>query len=516
MNPMIGMSTTTTFAALVTFVLCAGGQIAHGYLRAASNGPHFKPIVIVYESAMLVHLLLMALFTFEGMQGAPVLWLHLPGFSIPLQPLFWLNIGVIAVAAYALLAGLGDNSILGPSVSIRWMPPIEIAFACACLPPVMQFLGEQWMLVLYADAIYFMFRTTYLLLFGMHIRANSVTQLSVIEALKSLPEGMLYADKEGRTLIANDAMRHCLTALDLPTDLADVDELVTLLKEKADDDHAVEEVRGLQREDEPWLFLRISPNEVRLFSFEGWDDAGVLRYPSSKSPIESPAHLYAAKRILGSQPNKSIFAFDVTQEIKTLQAINRTNAELAAQHDELVASMDTVREAAENEAMLRMRGRVHDIIGQRLSMLHRALEDEAVSDEQLAQLKPLLNGILDDLSVETDTDPAEELAATIAAFSLTGVTVNVEGDLPNDPAKAKVFADCIREACTNAVKHARSTRIEAKITPSGLAILNDGPLPALPIREGTGLTNMRRAAASIGATIDIEASEPPFTVHLAL
>ena len=178
--------------------------------------------------------------------------------------------------------------------------------------------------------------------------------------------------------------------------------------------------------------------------------------------------------------------------------------------------METVREAAENEAMLRMRGRVHDIIGQRLSMVHRALEDDAVSDEQIERLKPLLNGILDDLAAETTTDPSEELTATVAAFALTGVTVTVEGSLPDDPARAKVFADCVRESCTNAVKHARSTHVNVSLSPESVSVSNDGPLPVLPIHEGTGLTNMRRAAASIGATLTIDALEPPFTVRLTI
>ena len=513
-NPLLGMSTTTTFAALIVFVLCSGGQIVHGYLRTASYRPSEKSPIIVYESAILVHLLLMALLTFEGMQGGSELWLHIPGFSIPFAPLLWLNVGVLAVMSYALLTGLGDNSVTGPQVSLRWMPPVEALFACASLPIAVRFLGESWMLVMYADAVYFMFRTTYLLLFGMQVRANSVTQLSVIEALKSMPEGLLYSDDKGRTLVANDAMRHCLTALDLPTDFANVDDLLELLREKSAGENAVEAVRGLQREDEPWLFLRISPNEVRLFSFEGWAAEGVLRFPSVRSLEGNPAFLPSAKRIFGALPNKRIFAYDVTQEVETLKAINRTNAKLAAQHSELEASMETVREAAENEAMLRMRGRVHDVIGQRLSMLHRALEDDAVSDEKLEQLKPLLNGILDDLAIETDIEPADELAATVAAFSLTGVTVSIDGTLPDDPAKAKAYADCIREASTNAVKHARSTEIVAKITPEGLSISNDGPLPVLPVNEGTGLSNMRHAAATIGASFEIEASEPPFTIRL--
>jgi len=513
-NPLIGMSTTTAFAAVIIFTLCSGAQIVHGYLRTASYRPSEKTPIIIYESAILVHLLLMALLSFEGMQGGGQLWLHIPGFSMPFAPLLWLNVGVLVVMSYALLTGLGDNSVTGPQVSVRWMPPVEAFFACACLPISVQLLGTNWVFVMYADAIYFMFRTTYLLMFGMQVRASSVTQLSVIEALKSLPEGILYSDDKGRTLVANDAMRHCLTALDLPTDFANVDDLLELLREKSAGENAVEDVRGLQAEDEPWLFLRISPDEVRLFSFEGWGGDGVLRFPSASSLEKNPALLPSTKRAFGTLPNKRIFAYDVTQEVETLKAINRTNAKLAAQHSELEASMDKVREAAKNEAMLRMRGRVHDVIGQRLSVLHRALEDDAVSDEKLEQLKPLLNGILDDLAIETDIEPADELAATVAAFSLTGVTVSIDGTLPDDPSKAKVYADCIREASTNAVKHARSTEIVAKITPEGLSISNDGPLPMLPVNEGTGLSNMRHAAATIGAGFEIEASEPPFTIRL--
>lgn len=516
MNPLIGLSTTTTFAALVTFTLCSGGQAVHSYLRSVGNSPDNRPLIIAYEGAILVHLLLMTLFVFEAMQGSSTPVLHLPGFAIPFMPLLWLNAGVVAITVYTTIVSPGEGDVLEQPLSLRWMAPIESALACACLPTSMLVAGEHWIIVLYIDAIYYGFRTTFLLTLGVRIRARTVTQLSVIEALKSMPEGMLYADDEGRTLLANDAMRHCLSALGLPTDFARVDELWHLLEEKASGDNAVDVVRKLQSGNEPWLFLQIAPDEIRLFSFEGPGQRNELRYPSARTLEDDLTYLYAGKGLLGPLPNMRIFAYDVTQEAQTLQAIELANNELAAQQDELRASMETVREAAENEAMLRMRGRVHDIIGQRLSMVHRALEDNAISDEELDRLKPLLKGILDDLAAETTIEPSEELAATVAAFALTGVTVTVEGDLPDDPVRAKVFADCVRESCTNAVKHARSTHVHVSLSPESVSASNDGPLPTLPIHESTGLTNMRRAAASIGATLTIDALEPPFTIRLTM
>lgn len=44
-----------------------------------------------------------------------------------------------------------------------------------------------------------------------------------------------------------------------------------------------------------------------------------------------------------------------------------------------------------------MRARVHDVIGQRLSILHRYLEEGRLDDESLEQIDPLLRSIAADL-----------------------------------------------------------------------------------------------------------------------
>lgn len=514
MNPFIGSNLAVSCLALVLLILCSGGQVVHGYLRAAYSKPQSRPLAITYESALFVHLIVMSLFVFESLQGQSTVHLHLFGLSIPFDTVLWINIVVLAIAGFTALAGLAGAMDASPAEDPGWMPPIEAALAFLCIPTAIAYAGSYWIIILYFDAVYYLFRTMYLLFLDMRIRSHAVSPLSVTEALKAFPEGLLYADDKGRTLIANAAMRHCLSALGLPTDFAHVEELWMLLNEKASGPNAIEPIEGISFDDDSLVVLRIGPDEIRLFSFEGSGFKSELPDMPTRALEENPVYMNAAKQLFGTEPDMRIIAFDITQEVEVLREIERTNAELAAQQAELQASMETVQEAAENEAMLRMRGRVHDVIGQRLSLLHRALEDNAVSDEQLDRLKPLLNGILNDLAAETAANPTDELAATIAAFELTGVTVNVMGELPKDPKRAKVFADCIRESTTNAVKHARSTTVNATITPTSLAVTNDGPLPTMPLHEGTGLTNMRRAAASIGAILSFEVVEASFTVRL--
>ena len=64
-----------------------------------------------------------------------------------------------------------------------------------------------------------------------------------------------------------------------------------------------------------------------------------------------------------------------------------------------------------------MRTRVHDVIGQRLSILHRYLEEGRLDDESLEQIDPLLRSIAADLRSGGDTEPAEQLGDIVHALA---------------------------------------------------------------------------------------------------
>lgn len=497
----------------VALLLCAAGQTALGYLRIMHSTSQTRRLAAVYESALLVHLVLMAAFAL-GCAGA---WaderIHFVYLGIPLDPALWANAVTALVAAYAAVVGIEEDDVPAGAESPGWMPAVDAIVMALCTPLLRDLLGGTWTLVLFADAAYFLFRTVFLLFIGKRLRRRMVSSLSIAEAMRRLPEGILYADKHGHTLVANDAMRHCLSALGLSTDFGKVGDLWKELNARADADPDARVVQSVEREPGDWVIARIGADEARLFSFEGAGFAQDRRYSDAR-PLEIDSTLQGeSKRLLGAEAFMRVIAYDVTREVEILQEIDRTNAELAASQRELQASMRTVQEAAENDAMLRMRGRVHDVIGQRLSMLHRALEDDEVSDEKLEQLKPLLNGILDDLAADTRVEPADELAATVDAFALTGVNVRVSGALPSDAARAKLFVDCIREGATNAVKHAHATEVLVTCAESELVIANAGGAAAEPLVEGTGLANMRRAVEAAGLALSITPA-PTFTLRI--
>lgn len=540
------------------FLVCMAGQVLHGWLRLMHSKMHKRPLVIVYEGMLLVYLLFMSLFAIdlsrETTNASARLVEQTMEFSFSIHSLaqfvplsfhllFWLHVIVaivFAVVSFSSLEGAGE-----PEESTSWMPSVEALLACVCAIALLMSGGGMWPIVLPANVMYYAFRTIYLLFWDRRNRSLIVSPLSVVEALKRFPEGIMYADAKGVCIDANTTMRRLLSALGLSPDSANVEALHERLKERAirlagavapediareyvaSDSHVAEPQesespeteshaagsQAVENKVEAWIIARVDSDEAWLFTLEELGHEQHRRYPAAR-PLGTEQQLELARRVFGTTPRIRVLAYDVSAEVELITEIERTNAELEASHRQLRASAEATRAAAENEAMLKMRGRVHDVIGQRLSLLHRALEDNAVSDEALEQMKPLLKGILDDLSADTRVSPADDLAATVDAFALSGITVDVVGELPADEQRAELFANCVREAVTNAVKHARARRVKVIMDENTLEVSNDGMLPAWPITEGTGLTHMRHAIESAGGTLDITPS--PFTIHIQL
>ena len=482
---------------LFAILMGSGAQIVHGYLRATYCSPQGRNLVLLYEGAALAFSVALAAFAIIGVRNAAAIF-PTEGES-PISPLWalWVFALIAILCGYAALAGLEDRE---DYVYFSWTPATEALLACLLTPPIASLSQGLWNVFFVLAIAYMTLRTTVLLIVYRRPRRRIVSRASIAEAIKTMPEGVLYAGADKRITLENELMRQCLSYLEIPASVKNLDVLWSTLREKAQDSNSIQAVKragGFPPERDSQIVLRTGPDEARLFSLQS-------ALPPGHKPASNEAFHYC------------VLAYDVTSEIRILERIEKANAELAASQHDLEASLETVQEVAENEAMLRMRGRVHDIIGQRLSMLHRALEDDAISDEEIEQIKPLLTGILEDLYADIDISPDDELNATVGAFEIAGVHIDVQGKLPDDPQRAKIISDCVREACTNAVKHAHARKVDVTIAERVVTIVNDGVRPAPTIREGTGLSRMRASIESAGGTLQIETEQGLFTLRIDL
>lgn len=470
MSNIFSMRVSTLIALCVLSYLLAAGQTVHACFcamrrSAAPRWPH-----VLYEAMLALHLVLACAASSSAIEnrGHILLWLH--PVLLPVEPLLWVHaVAAVAAILYALRLR-------------RWSGLAEAVLFLCSTPAGIALLGQHMAVLLVVDVSYFAARVVAALAFDLHEARTSVSRLSVIDALDALPEGVMWMNAQCEVLFMNDAMRGSLTALGFRTDLADATGLWERLEAFASE-------AGPNR-----LLVETTPSSTCLFV----RDEAVLR----------------------GRCCQQIMALDVSEEAALGRRLASVNRLLEAANEELGASMAQVRRVAEEEAVMRMKIRVHDTVGSRLSILHRYLEDGRDDPETLGKIAELLSNIADDLA--DSGRPAEKsgLASIVRAFALIGVDVQVTGELPPDEAVAAAFAEIVLEAATNAAKHAQATRVIVRLEGTGgaegalLTVTNDGASPA-EVVEGTGIPGMRRAAAEVGATFEI-CSTHPFTVRAAL
>lgn len=138
----------------------------------------------------------------------------------------------------------------------------------------------------------------------------------------------------------------------------------------------------------------------------------------------------------------------------------------------------------------------------------------------MAVLRKLTHSLLDDMRSDQETrDPYAEIKSLCEIFSSVGVTIDIEGDMPDDRTKANLIADILRESVTNAVRHGFATEIKAMIEVADgayrLLVHNNGYAPQAPIVEGSGISGMRRKVEQIGGILDVD-SGPQFALMVRL
>lgn len=464
---------------VISFFLLTGLQTFRVFSVAMCSGTRTLDRETIYEGSLAVHLMICTACVLSVVYSSTEPAMDLIFVDVPLSGLLWFNL-VAAVAASTLLHHPTPRII------------IELVLLVLMSPPLLELLGETWPLVVIADAVYFAYRLVYELLAAIFGEGYVGTHLSITDALNRLPEGIVYLTvRDGRVLFMNDTMRSCLISLGLPTDLADARGIWPTVTGSGIP-YGSERPSGADRMDVGYK-IGFSDDEVRFFTRQ----AALLHN-----------HLCIC-----------IIAYDITEEDHLQKEVELANMQLSRTMRDLVESLENIESIAANEARLRMRSRVHDIIGQRLSILHRHLEDDAVDKDSITCIEPLLTSILDELDSSTTPEPALDLESILNAFGFINVTFEVTGALPSDPDIAQLFIRVIREASTNAVRHGQARSMMVSMggneVITWLDVSNDGRPPVHEIAEGSGIKGMRRDVERLGGDLTI-AIRPRFALSIEI
>ena len=456
------------------FFLCGGALSAAVILQALNLSYGFRPLEReqalavnnLFEISVLAQLMTMVLLLSETA-------FHLRSGFAALTGYAPLRYGVcLVMAALAATVCRRKNSFA----------PLAAPLAAALiLPAAEQFSVFSGIFLL--DTLFWLLRSLRLLLLQLSRGSRQLTALSIKDALDRLDSGLLFCRKNGRIILRNERMRELMAELvETPPDngrsfysmLADGSLRKGCTREKLD---------GA-------LSCRLTDGTVWQFTRHDLRD--------------------------GRRTVVLLLASDTTELWEVNRRLLTQDRELARRNRELQTVLANLEETCRSEVTLQAKSRVHDVLGQRISLLLRAMREHRKPDEAL--LRSFAEGLPQELR-EVTADGGYSLDTLAKVFRRLGVTVHVDGWLPEQEESARVFYEIAVEAVTNAVRHGYASEVFITFSKrDGLCCMdveNRGLPTRGPVVEGGGLRGMRKKALRLGGSFSYESTDS-FRVHVEL
>ena len=215
--------------------------------------------------------------------------------------------------------------------------------------------------------------------------------------------------------------------------------------------------------------------------------------------------------------NNEIITFDITEVYELHQKLNEQNKKLKENNKKILLSIDNIEELEKEKNLLKLKNKYHDILGQNLSILQQYLNRENISQENFEEIKFMIQKMFIDIEDTDDTNT--NLENLIKIHKKNGTDIIIDGKLPQNKEVAKVFFEIIREATTNAIRHAGSSKvfvnIKETLEETYMIITNDGRKPNEFITENQGIKDMRRKVKKLGGMFYIS-TVPEFSINISI
>lgn len=215
--------------------------------------------------------------------------------------------------------------------------------------------------------------------------------------------------------------------------------------------------------------------------------------------------------------NNEIITFDITEVYELHQKLNEQNRKLEENNKKILLSIENIEELEKEKNLLKLKNKYHDILGQNLSILQQYLNKEKISQENFEEIKFMIQKMFIDIEDTDDTNT--NLENLIKIHRKNGTDIIIDGKLPQNKETAKVFFEIIREATTNAIRHAGSSKvfvnIKETLEETYMIITNDGRKPNEFITENQGIKDMRRKVKKLGGMFYIS-TVPEFSVNISI
>ena len=304
---------------------------------------------------------------------------------------------------------------------------------------------------------------------------------AVKEALDTLPAAVCYFTSSGTVKLCNTVMYDLYRKI-AQSDLQSFDEL----KEALD---GCDKSTGIVR------------------------DGNVFLFPDGKAWQYSTGEVETAD---GKVYTEAVFS-DVTELYEKRQELKRQSIELKKMYQELKILSENVQEAAREQEILNMKSQLHDQMNMGVAAIRQMLRQNTTSEDSAAAVVQFRRAI--QVLQEENTYPQDGVAEFIRDAAVSGIQVEITGDLPEAEKALQLFLPVMREACVNAARHADAAMLYVEVEQSlytiTLRMTNDGKPPEEEITPRGGLVDLGKMITKAGGRMEFQ-SQPVFALTVIL
>ena len=307
-------------------------------------------------------------------------------------------------------------------------------------------------------------------------RKSELSPFSIKEATDKLPMGICFADPDGRIILCNNLLRRLSFAL-----------CGHELQIKSDLENAL-----MQPDD-----CVIVNNGCYILP-----DHTVWQFCTQNITVD------------GDNCWQQVTAHNVTELYDNCQKQEQINKELRNINRKLKKLYERMEDDIKEKESLELKVYIHDAIGRSLLTIRDIIDSGEDTERKIETLQEAVSMLTSNRVATLGT--MEEVKQTAGVL---GVSVKTEGYLPPNCAAEELTVAAAKECVTNCVKHAGGNEIYIRIAQRGslydITITNNGTAPTEPIKEGSGLSSLRRRIESSGGEMHTS-HKPRFALIITL
>ena len=305
------------------------------------------------------------------------------------------------------------------------------------------------------------------------------------KAIDSYPGGICFSALDGRVILVNEKMNKLMLELTGHT----------ILNEKA----AWEELTNFanngkaEKLTQSWLPKDPDKESIHQQLFFRFSDSSVWRFEL---------------RFLASN-TVQIEAAEITELYRLSEELYENTIRLQDMQKRQKALLDGIVEVNLNKEILTAKMHIHDELGHCLLATTKAITEDSLA-ENADTLRKSWNSTIQDFSnISTVwTVPDSSLQPELMQVAeLIGCKVVFLGEQPKSRKALQLLYAAVREALTNAVRHADATELTVKIEQNEqsyhIEISNNGSVAVSSITEGNGLSTLRQRLEQEGASLKV-------------